>query len=74
MCLLVSACTPAHAKSVQARPPALAPALRAVMPYFDQSRVMRKLWEDGLAKIATRDAERVICKKKRTFSYTQITV
>ena len=74
MCLLVSACTPAHVKSVQARPPAPAPALRAVMPYFDQSWAMRKLWEDGLAKVATRDAERVVYKKKRTFSYPQITV
>ena len=29
---------------------------------------MRKLWEDGPAKVATYDAERVIYKKKRTFS------
>ena len=74
ICLLVSACTPAHDKPVQARPPAPAQALRAVMPYFDQSWAMRKLWEDGLAEVATYDAERVIYKKKRTFFYTQITV
>ena len=35
---------------------------------------MRQLWEDGLAEVATYDAERVVYKKKRTFEYTQITV
>lgn len=72
--LLLSACTPAEDKPGQARLPASAPALRTVMPYFDQHWAMRKLWEDGLAEVATYDAERVIYKKKRTFEYTQITV
>ncbi|MBD2766825.1 hypothetical protein IC235_02835 [Hymenobacter sp. BT664] len=54
--------------------PVAAPALQQVMPYFDQQWAMRKLWEDGLAEVATYDAERVVYKKNRTFSYTQITV
>jgi hypothetical protein len=35
---------------------------------------MRKLWEDGLAEVATYDAERTVYMKKRNFEYTQITV
>lgn len=74
MGLLVSGCEPANDKPVKTRPPVSAQALQAVMPYFDQGWAMRKLWEDGLAEVATYDAERVIYKKKRTFEYTQITV
>lgn len=71
---LVSSCSPAEDKPVKARTPASARPLQAVMPYFDQQWAMRKHWEDGLAEVATYDAERVIYKKKRTFAYTQITV
>ncbi|WP_457064098.1 hypothetical protein [Hymenobacter sp. UYAg731] len=74
MGLLISSCTPDHDNPVKARTPVSAQALQAVMPYFDQNWAMRKLWEDGLAEVATYDAERVIYKKKRTFDYTQITV
>ena len=35
---------------------------------------MRKYWEDGLAEVATYEAERMVYKKKRTFEFTQITV
>lgn len=35
---------------------------------------MRKYWEDGLAEVATYEAERTIYSKKRTFEFTQITV
>jgi hypothetical protein len=54
--------------------PASAHALQAVLPHFDQGWAMNKLWEDGLAEVATYDAERVIYKKKRVFEYTMITV
>ncbi|WP_052732261.1 hypothetical protein [Hymenobacter terrenus] len=54
--------------------PISAQALQAVQPYFDQEWAMRKLWEDGLAEVATYDAERVVYKKKRAFEYVQITV
>ena len=74
MGLLVGGCNPAEDKPVKARTPSSAQALQVVMPYFDQNWAMRKLWEDGLAEVATYDAERVIYKKKRTFKYTQITV
>ncbi|MDO7847712.1 hypothetical protein Q5H92_15185 [Hymenobacter sp. M29] len=56
------------------RTPASAQALQAVLPYFEQGWAMNKLWEDGLAEVATYDAERVIYKKKRAFEYTMITV
>lgn len=72
--LIISSCNPADDKPVKARMPVSAQALKAVMPYFDQEWAMRKLWEDGLAEVATYDAERVVYKKKRAFEYTQITV
>ncbi len=56
------------------RVPVSAQALQAVLPYFDQEWAMRKYWEDGLAEVATYDAERIVYKKKRTFEFTQITV
>ena len=49
-------------------------ALQSVMPHFDQQWAMNKLWEDGLAEVATYEAERVIYKKVRHFEYTLITV
>ena len=72
--LFLSGCTPAEDKPAKARTPVSAQALQAVMPAFDQQWAMHKLWEDGLAEVATYDAERVIYKKKRLFEYTQITV
>ena len=48
----------------------LAPLLR----YFNQEWAMDKMWEDGLAEVATYEAERTIYNKKRTFEYTQIVV
>ncbi|MBD2721029.1 hypothetical protein [Hymenobacter armeniacus] len=56
------------------RAPVSAQALQAVLPHFDQNWAMRKLWEDGLAEVATYDAERVVYKKPRRFEYTMITV
>ncbi|MBJ6109305.1 hypothetical protein JAO73_09795 [Hymenobacter sp. BT523] len=56
------------------RAPVSAQALQAVLPHFDQNWAMRKLWEDGLAEVATYDAERVVYKKPRRFAYTMITV
>jgi hypothetical protein len=67
-------CDAPSKEKVQERAPASAQALQAVLPYFDQGWAMNKLWEDGLAEVATYDAERVIYKKKRTFEYTMITV
>ena len=54
--------------------PVSAQALQAVQQHFDQQWAMRKLWEDGLAEVATYDAERTVYDKKRTFEYTLITV
>jgi hypothetical protein len=68
-------CTPADdQKAPAAKAPGAARALQAVLPHFNQQWAMDKYWEDGLAEVATYDAERVIYKKKRTFEYTQITV
>ena len=44
------------------------------MTHFNQQWAMRKYWEDGLAEVATYEAERTVYKKKRTFEFTQITV
>ena len=49
-------------------------ALQAIMPHFDEQWAMNKYWEDGLAEVATYDAERTVYKKKRQFRYTLITV
>ena len=54
--------------------PAMAQALQPIMPQFDEQWAMRKYWEDGLAEVATYDAERTVYKKKRQFEYTLITV
>jgi len=67
-------CSSPEREKAAGQVPVSAQALQAVLPYFDQEWAMRKLWEDGLAEVATYDAERVIYKKKRTFEYTQITV
>jgi hypothetical protein len=42
--------------------------------FFDQEWASQKLWDDGMAEVATYAAERVIYKKKRSFDYTLITV
>ncbi|WP_460503683.1 hypothetical protein [Hymenobacter agri] len=56
------------------RKPASVQALQPIMPYFDEQWAMSKYWEDGLAEVATYDAERTVYKKKRQFEYTLITV
>ena len=50
------------------------PALQALLGHFDQQWAMHKLWEDGLAEVATYDAERTVYQKKRRFEFVQITV
>ncbi|GAC1380993.1 MAG: hypothetical protein NVS3B25_16260 [Hymenobacter sp.] len=67
-------CNTSAKKKVAGQAPASAQALAAVLPHFDQQWAMRKYWEDGLAEVATYQAERTVYKKKRTFEYTQITV
>jgi hypothetical protein len=42
--------------------------------FFHQQWAMDTLWEDGLAEVATYDAERVVYGEPRRFVYTQITV
>ena len=71
---LLSCGTPANQTETTPQPKASVLALQAVMPHFNQEWAMDKLWEDGLAEVATYDAERVVYKKKRTFEYTLITV
>ena len=55
-------------------PPAPAQALQPIMRHFDEQWAMRKHWDDGLAEVATYDAERVVYRKKRQFELTLITV
>ncbi|MBC6607832.1 hypothetical protein H8B13_13480 [Hymenobacter sp. BT188] len=49
-------------------------ALLKLAPHFNQQWAMAKWWEDGLAEVATYEAERVIYDKVRRFEYTLITV
>jgi hypothetical protein len=42
--------------------------------YFNQAWAQNKLWDDGLAEVATYEAQRVVYNKTRTFEYTLITV
>lgn len=71
---VLPACTPDAEKHEKPVPHASAQALQRIMPHFDEQWAMRKDWEDGLAEVATYDAERVVYKKKRQFEYTLITV
>jgi hypothetical protein len=59
--------------AAQAAPPPNA-ALLKLAPYFKQEWAMNKWWEDGLAEVATYEAERVVYNKVRRFDYTLITV
>ncbi|MDQ2770724.1 MAG: hypothetical protein M3Y54_09505 [Bacteroidota bacterium] len=70
----LSGCEEKAVKAEKARKIANAQALQLVIPHFDESWAMNKYWEDGLAEVATYEAERVVYKKKRTFDYTLITV
>ena len=70
----LSGCEETVKKAEKARKGANAQALQLVMPHFDESWAMNKYWEDGLAEVATYEAERVVYKKKRSFDYTLITV
>jgi len=67
-------CSAPGKEQTASRVPASAQALQDVMTHFDQEWAMHKYWEDGLAEVATYEAERTVYKKKRTFEYTQITV
>jgi hypothetical protein len=60
--------------STEKKKPVSAQALQSIMPHFDEQWAMSKYWEDGLAEVATYDAERTVYKKKRSFEYTLITV
>ncbi|MDB5233705.1 MAG: hypothetical protein JWR44_698 [Hymenobacter sp.] len=70
----IAGCEAPVKESEAGRAPVSARALQKVLPYFDQGWAMNKLWEDGLAEVATYQAERTVYKKKRSFEYTQITV
>ncbi|SMC00346.1 hypothetical protein SAMN00120144_1960 [Hymenobacter roseosalivarius DSM 11622] len=49
-------------------------ALLKLAPHFNQQWAMATWWEDGLAEVATYEAERVVYDKVRRFEYTLITV
>lgn len=68
------ACAPDGGQSDKPKAFASVQALQRIMPHFNEQWAMSKYWEDGLAEVATYDAERVIYKKKRGFEYTLITV
>ena len=68
------ACTPDAGPADKPKARASVQALQGIMPHFDEQWAMNKYWEDGLAEVATYDAERTVYKKKRQFEYTLITV
>ena len=70
----LTGCEQKAGKAAKRRSIANAQALQGVMPHFDENWGMNKYWEDGLAEVATYEAERVVYKKKRRFEYTLITV
>ncbi len=70
----LTGCEPKAEKAAKAHHNANAQALKLVMSHFDENWAMSKYWEDGLAEVATYEAERVVYKKKRRFEYTLITV
>ncbi|GAA4022665.1 hypothetical protein GCM10022409_03050 [Hymenobacter glaciei] len=70
----LSACTPDAGNKEKPKARASVQALQGIMLHFDEQWAMRKYWEDGLAEVATYDAERTVYKKKRQFEYTLITV
>jgi hypothetical protein len=72
--LTMPACAPDAPQTEKPTARASVQALQAIMPHFDEQWAMNKYWEDGLAEVATYDAERVVYKKKRQFEYTLITV
>ena len=72
--LLLAGCGETTNKAKKPKAPASVQALQAIMPQFNDGWAMQKYWEDGLAEVATYDAERVVYKKKRRFEYTLITV
>lgn len=67
-------CSESPKQPIEGRVPTSAHALQSVLPHFNQKWAMHKLWEDGMAEVATYEAERTIYKKNRTFELTQITV
>jgi hypothetical protein len=74
LCAGLLGCSEPGKQPVEGKVPASAHALQAVLPRFNQDWAMRKFWEDGLAEVATYEAERTVYKKNRTFELTQITV
>ena len=74
LAMTAPACTPDAGPADKPRARVSAQALQAIMPHFDEQWAMRTYWEDGLAEVATYDAERTVYQKKRQFEYTLITV
>ena len=62
-CLLVAlllGCNAPNKEQKTSRVPSSASALQDVLTHFDQAWPMRKYWEDGMAEVATYEAERTI--------------
>ena len=74
LAVIQAGCSPADSSNKANQATASVPALQAVLQHFDQGWAMRTYWEDGLAEVATYDAERTVYKKKRAFAYTLLTV
>lgn len=74
LCPALPACTPGAGPNDKPNAHASVQALQAIIPNFNEQWAMNKYWEDGLAEVATYDAERTVYKKKRQFEYTLITV
>ncbi|OGX87646.1 hypothetical protein BEN47_00295 [Hymenobacter lapidarius] len=72
--LWLAGCDARSEQKPERHTPAADRALQSVLPHFNQQWGLQKLWEDGLAEVATYEAERTVYQKKRTFELTQITV
>ncbi|WP_400191200.1 hypothetical protein [Hymenobacter sp. B81] len=72
---LLAACSDS-ANSPQTGSEAAAPtaAEQLLARHFDEGWAQTRLWDDGLAEVATYEAERVIYGKPRAFEHTIITV
>jgi hypothetical protein len=69
--LAVGACSNAKPDGKEATP---GTALGGIQQHFNLNWAQEKLWEDGLAEVATYAAERVVYNKPRQFELTIITV
>ncbi|GAB2968536.1 hypothetical protein GCM10027048_44270 [Hymenobacter coalescens] len=69
--LFLAACSPPSAPEQTGAPIS---ALAGIQQHFDAGWAQSKLWDDGLAEVATYAAERVVYQRPRPYEMTIITV